>query len=169
MNNIVSGFLRFLIFLGLQILIFNNIKFSGYINPQIYLIPLLLLPLEYKKWVQYLIAFATGFVIDMFSNVYGIHSLACLILIFIKPNFVFFINGFKPNDGIFKPLPNVKDFNWLLIYNIGMVFLHQIIVSFIETFNFSAFFYIIWIAIVNTFFTVILILCIEYLFYSEKK
>ena len=69
MNNIVANFLRFIVFLTLQILVFNNIKFLGFINPQIYLIPLLLLPLEMKKWIQYVIAFTTGFIIDMFSNI----------------------------------------------------------------------------------------------------
>lgn len=169
MNNVISIFFRFIIFLGLQILLFNNIRFIGFINPQIYLITLLLLPLEMKKWMQYIIAFATGFVIDMFTNVYGIHSLASLLIIFVRPYFVFFINGFKPNDGVFKPLPGIKDFNWILIYTTGMCFLHQVLVSFLETFNMSQFFYTLWVAIVNTFFTVILILCVEYLFYNEKK
>ncbi|HPE39735.1 MAG TPA: hypothetical protein PLI77_01455 [Bacteroidales bacterium] len=169
MNNLISLFFRFVVFVGLQVLVFNNIRFIGFINPQIYLIPLLLLPLDMKKWIQYIIAFATGLAIDIFTSVYGIHSLASLMLIFVRPYFVFFINGFKPNDGIFKPLPGSKDFKWLFVYVSGLSFLHQLLVSFLETFNMSQFFYTLWVAIVNTFFTVILILCVEYLFYNKKK
>lgn len=169
MNNIVANLFRFIVFITLQVLIFNNIKFLGFINPQIYLIPLLLLPLEMKKWIQYLIAFSTGFIIDMFSNVYGIHSLSCLIIMFVRPYFVFLINGFRPTDGIFKPVPGVKDFNWLMIYVVGISFLHQLLVTTIETFNMSEILHILWVTIVNTIFTVVLIICVEYLFYTEKK
>ena len=169
MNNIVANLFRFIVFLGLQILIFNNVKFLGYINPQIYLIPLLLLPMEMQNRIQYIIAFSTGFLIDMFSNIYGIHSLSCLIIMFIRPYFVFLINGFRPTDGLFKPVPGVKDLKWLLIYVIGISFLHQLLVTTLETFNMSEILHILWITIVNTTFTVVLIICVEYLFYSEKK
>jgi hypothetical protein len=169
MNNVVANILRFIVFLALQIFIFNNIKFLGFINPQVYLIPLLLLPLEMKKWIQYLIAFTTGFIIDMFFNVYGIHALAALIIVFLRPYWVFLINGFRPVEGVFKPIPGEKDFNWLLIFVFGITFLHQLIVSLFETFKMSEFIHILWITIVNSIFTTIVILSIFYLFYSEKK
>ena len=169
MNNVIPNLFRFFIFLSLQLLIFNNIKFLGYINPQVYIIFLLLLPLEIKKWVQYLIAFFTGLLIDMFFQTFGIHAIASLLIIFIRPHFVFLLNGFKTTDGIFKPLPGIKDLKWIALYVGTLAFIHQLTVTMIETFNMKEFFYIIWITLVNTFFTTIIIICIEYLFYSEKK
>ncbi|PKP28492.1 MAG: rod shape-determining protein MreD [Bacteroidetes bacterium HGW-Bacteroidetes-19] len=169
MNNVIPNLFRFFIFVVLQLLVFNNIKFLGYINPQIYIIFLLLLPLELKKWVQYIIAFLTGLLIDMFFQTFGIHALSSLIIIFIRPYLVFFLNGFKPNDGVFKPLPGFKDFKWIAFYVGIMAFVHQFLITLIETFNMSDFFHIIWVTILNTFFTTILIVCIEYLFYSSKK
>ena len=145
------------------------IKFLGYINPQVYIIFLLLLPLEIKKWVQYLIAFFTGLLIDMFFQTHGIHALSSLIIIFIRPYIVLLLNGFKPIDGIFKPLPGFKDFRWIAFYVGSMAFVHQFLVTLIETFDMSEFFHIIWVTLINTFFTTILIVCIEYLFYSEKR
>jgi len=169
MNSIVAQVFRFIIFLGLQIFIFNNIRFLNSINPQIYLIPLLLLPLEMKKWIQYIVAFLTGFLIDIFFNVYGVHALAALLLVFIKPYWMFLINGFRPVEGTFKPVPGEKDLNWLLLFVFGITFFHQLIVSIFETFNMSEFFHIIWITLLNAIFTTIVIISILYLFYSEKK
>lgn len=169
MNNVISNLFRFVIFLSLQVLVFNNIKFLGYINPQVYLIALLLLPLEMKKWIQYIIAFFSGFIIDMFFQTFGIHAVASLMIIFIRPYFVFLLNGFRTSDGIFKPLPGIKDLNWIAIYVGALTFIHQLMVTLIETFNMKDFFHSLWITIINTFFTTIIIICIEYLFYSEKK
>lgn len=169
MNNVMSNLIRFVIFLTLQVLVFNNIKFLGYINPQVYILALLLLPLDMKKWIQYIIAFLTGFIIDMFFQTFGIHAIASLLIIFIRPHFVFLLNGFKTTDGIFKPLPGIKDLKWIALYVGTLAFIHQLTVTMIETFNMKEFFYIIWITLVNTFFTTIIIICIEYLFYSEKK
>jgi len=169
MNNVISNLFRFVIFLSLQVLVFNNIKFLGYINPQVYIIALLLLPLEMKRWIQYIIAFLTGFVIDMFFQTFGIHAIASLIIIFIRPYFVFLLNGFRTYDGIFKPLPGIKDLKWIAMYVGVLAFLHQLIVTMIETFDMKEFFHSLWIALINTFFTTIIIICIKYLFYSEKK
>lgn len=169
MNNVISNLFRFFIFLSLQLLIFNNIKFLGYINPQVYIIFLLLLPIEMKKWIQYVIAFLTGFLVDMFFQTHGIHALSCLIIIFLRPYLVLLLNGFRPIDGVFKPIPGAKDFKWIVLYVAGMAFVHQLLVTMIETFNMKEFFHIMWVTLLNTFFTTVLIVCIEYLFYTDKK
>ena len=45
MNNlIIKHTIRFLLFILLQIFIFNNILFIGYINPYVYLLFIVLLP-----------------------------------------------------------------------------------------------------------------------------
>ena len=168
MNNVFAQIFRFLILITLQVLICNNIHLFGFLNPQLYVLALLLLPIELKKSAQYMIAFFTGLTVDFFLQTFGIHALACLILIAVRPAFVFILSGSRPQDAILKPIPGVKDFKWLVLYTIGLVFIHQLIVTGVETFTWTEWLRISWISIANTLFTTVIILAIEYTFISEK-
>lgn len=169
MNSIASNLFRFVIFIALQVFIFNYVHLFGFINPQVYILPLLLLPLEMKKTFQYLIAFFTGFFIDMFFQTYGIHSLACLLLIYFKPIWVSIITGVRSSDEIFKPLPGEKDFKWILAYVGGLVFLHQLTITMLETFNMREILMILWVSLATALVTTILIVSILYIFFYSKK
>ena len=169
MNKFTSNFLRFLILMLLQVFVFNYVQWFGFLNPFVYLLFLILLPLELPKSIQYLIAFATGFIIDAFFKTYGIQAFSCVLLMFLKPYIILILNGFKPLDSGVKPLPDVKDFNWILLYTFLLVFVHQISVTILETFQWVKWWRIIWSSIANTFFTMFIILCIEYIFYSGKN
>ena len=84
-----------------------------------------MLPFEVPRWVQYLIAFATGFLIDIFNVTYGINASACTLIMFVRPYLVVALNGRKTDDIVDKPLPGVKDFRWLLAYTVILVFIQQ--------------------------------------------
>ena len=168
MNNFFSQISRFFVLITLQVLICNHIHLFGFLSPQLYVLALLLLPIELPRTVQYLIAFFTGLIVDLFLQTFGIHALACLLLVWLRPSFVFIISRARLQDAVFKPIPGVKDFNWLLLYTIGLVFLHQLIVTGVETFTWKEWFRIIWISIANTLFTTTIILAVEYIFISEK-
>ena len=49
MNEILKHTLRFFILASIQILILNNVQISGYINPFIYILFIMLLPLKCQK------------------------------------------------------------------------------------------------------------------------
>lgn len=169
MNRFIVNFGRIVIFLVIQVLICNRIGWFGFLIPQLYILPLLLLPLEISKSLQYLIAFSVGLVVDCFLQTYGIHAMAALILIFIRPYLVLLLNGFKSQDGIFKPIPGIKDFKWLFFYVFFLAFVHQIIITGIETADLHYWFRTIWTSIFNALFTTFFILCCEYLFFNASK
>jgi rod shape-determining protein MreD len=145
------------------------VQWFGFLNPFVYLLFLILLPLEIPKSFQYIIAFVTGFVVDTFFSTYGIHAFACVLLMFLRPNFILILNGLKPLEPGVKPVPGIKNFNWILVYTLLLVFVHQITVTILETFQWAQWWRILWTSAVNTCFTTFIILCIEYIFYSEKK
>lgn len=168
-NEVVRQFVRFFALLLVQILICNNVYVMGFINPDIYIMALLLLPMTMPKSAQYGIAFATGFIVDIFDITFGIHAMASLLLIALRPWAIklFSINKKKTDEA--APSPKNRDFKWLLWYTMFIVLIHQFIVCMLETWSFNRFGITLLSIAVNTGITSLLILCIEYIFIPKKS
>ena len=69
----------------IQVLVLNEILFSAYINPFLYLILIISLPLKTPKWFILIYAFLLGFSIDIFVGSLGFHSTATILVASIKP------------------------------------------------------------------------------------
>ena len=131
-------FFRFL-FLSLgQILIFNNFLIFGS-NVNVYLIFILIFPLNYNKSLTYVITFIFGFLLDFFSNSFGIITFSLLISILIKPYVVRFIFGYFDVNQVRKTSEYIsktsffQKFGYLLI----MFLSHQFVVNFMDIFSFE--------------------------------
>ncbi|MCL2245706.1 MAG: hypothetical protein FWC10_01130 [Lentimicrobiaceae bacterium] len=169
MNKLIKNSSRFIILILMQVFVFNYIQWFGFLNPFVYLLFLILLPLEIPKPVQYIIAFATGFIVDAFLRTYGIQAFACVLLVFLRPYVIFVLNGFRPLESGIKPVPGVKEFSWILVYTLLLVFVHQITVTVLEVFQWVQWWRILWSSVLNTLFTTFIVLCVEYMFYAGKN
>ncbi|MBP5401483.1 MAG: rod shape-determining protein MreD [Bacteroidales bacterium] len=169
MNKSTTNILRILLMVGLQVLIFNHIHLFGFLNPNVYLLALFLLPLDIPKSAQYAIAFATGLFIDIFQFTYGIHASACMIFILLRPYLMYALNVNKKKNDTEVPIPGKKDFRWLLLFTLLMTLSHQLIVTMLEVFSFRQFHHTLLVIFANTLFTTLLILCMEYIFIPIKK
>jgi len=169
MNKFPKYFSNFIVLILLQVFVFNYVQWFGFLNPAVYLLFLILLPLEIPKSVQYIIAFITGFIVDAFLKTYGIQAFACVLMVFLRPSAILVLNGLKPLEKGSLPIPGIKDFNWILIYTLLLVFIHQITVTALEVFQWLQWWRIVWTSVLNTFFTTFIILCVEYIFYSGKR
>ena len=69
----------------LQVLVLNEVLFSAYINPFLYVLLIINLPLKTPKWFLLVYAFLLGFSIDVFSGSLGFHSTATVLIAFLKP------------------------------------------------------------------------------------
>ena len=72
------------LFVLLQVLVLNEILFFAYINPYLYLILIISIPLKTPNWLLLFYAFLIGFLIDLFSGSLGFHSTATVFIAFIK-------------------------------------------------------------------------------------
>jgi hypothetical protein len=145
------------------------VQWFGFLNPFVYILFLILLPLEISKTGQYILAFIIGFIVDAFLKTYGIQAFSCVLMTFLRPHIILILNGLKPLETGVKPVPGVKDFTWILIYTLLLVFVHQISVTTLETFQWTLWWRILWTSVANTLFTTFIILCIEYIFYADKN
>jgi len=169
MNKFTANFSRFFVLMLLQVFVFNYVQWFGFLNPVVYLLFLILLPLEMPKSVQYLLAFVTGFIMDAFLRTYGIQAFACVLMMFLRPYIILILNGFKPLETGLQPVPGVKDFAWILVYTFLLVFVQQLTVTILETFQWIDWWRILWTSAANALFTTFIILCIEYIFYAPRR
>ena len=66
MNSVVSlNSIRFIILVLVQVLIFNNINFMGYINPYIYILFIVLYPTKNNRALLIFLSFLLGLSIDL--------------------------------------------------------------------------------------------------------
>jgi rod shape-determining protein MreD len=158
---------RFLLLLAVQIIIFNNMNFLGYISPFPYVLFIILYPVNSNKSGLLIASFFLGLIMDMFSNSGGIHTAACLILAYYRPYLFRFSFGLsyeyqtvKLND-VLTP----ERFSFILL----SVLIHHLVLFTLEAFKFSFFFDILFRTILSTVFTIIISIIIIYLIKPNRR
>lgn len=155
--------LIFILLLLLQVLLFNNIRFSGYVNPYIYIMFILLLPVEIPAWLLLIISFFTGLIIDFFSGSPGMHTSATVLAGFIRPYVLRIISprdGYEPGSD---PSMITYGFRWFLIYTLIIVLFHHTALFYLEVFRFTDFFRTLLRVLLSTLFSGTFILLLEYI------
>lgn len=163
MINSVLKFSLFFIFLVLlQVLLFNNIQFSGYINPYVYIMFILLLPVEIPSWLLLFVSFGLGITIDFFCSSPGMHSSATVLAGFSRP---YILRVTAPRDGYeLGPNPSMVSygFRWFLTYTIIIVLIHHTALFYLELFRITDFFRTLLRVFLSSLFSIIFILLMEY-------
>jgi rod shape-determining protein MreD len=161
-NSILRYGLIFIILILLQVLLFNNIQFSGYINPYVYIMFILLLPFEIPAWLLLLLSFAIGGLIDFFSGSPGMHASATVLAAFVRP---FVLRVISPRDG-YEPNSDLSminyGFRWFFTYTLLIVLVHHTALFYLEVFRFAEFFRTLLRVLLSSLFSVAFIVLIEY-------
>jgi len=166
-NSILRFGLIFILLILLQVLLLNNIQFSGYINPYVYVLFILLLPVEIPSWLLLLLSFATGLIMDFFSGSPGMHSSATVVAGFVRP---YILRGVSPRDGYdpgSDPSMLTYGFRWFLTYTLLIVLVHHTALFYLEVFRFTDFFRTMLRVLLSSLFSITFIILIE--FYRRGK
>jgi len=167
-QQVVKYGLSFLAFLGLQMLVVNNITLFYLLHPFVYFMFLLILPVTIPHWNLLLLSFFTGMVMDMFASTPGMHASACVFLGFVRP---FFLRIFRPsmefNEEI-APHAHSLGFGNYLLYALSLTFLHQFFLHFAEVFEFVEWERTLLRIIINTGASFLLIVVIELLVFYRN-
>lgn len=163
LNDILKYTGIFILLLLIQILVMNNIGFSGYVNPYVYILFILLLPLQMPAWLLLIIAFFTGLSVDMFAATAGLHTAATVLAAFVRP---YILSVIAPRDGYEQgDESGIKEngFRWFLLYAGLMVFIHHFALFYIEVFRFKHFFLTFARVILSSLFSILFIVLIQVL------
>ena len=166
-NSILRYILVFIILIFIQILVLNNVQFSGYVNPYIYIMMILLLPVEISPMILLLVSFLTGLTVDFFTGSTGMHAGATVFAGFVRP---YILRILSPRDGYepgARPSMAVYGFRWFFIYSLIIVSIHHLVLFYLEVFRFDDFFRTLLRVVLSTVFTLSIILLAE--FYRKGK
>ena len=136
MNTNLNNILRFIILLLLQVTILNRINFGGFINPQIYVLYVILFP-YYNKHKGYLLmsSFFLGISIDFFMNSGGINAFSLTLIAYLRQDIFNMIIGKQDkNESLyFYDIPTAKAITYIVI----LTFIHNASMFWLENFSFD--------------------------------
>ena len=161
-NSILRFGLIFILLILLQVLLFNNIQFSGYVNPYVYIMFILLLPVEIPSWLLLLLSFGTGLTVDFFSGSPGMHTSATVFAGFVRPYILRIVSprdGYEPGSD---PSMLVYGFRWFLSYTLFVVLVHHTTLFYLEVFRFADFFRTFLRVLLSSLFSITFIVLIEF-------
>ncbi len=157
-----SHITRFIVLILVQVLILNHVNFLGSLNPYIYIIFILLAPININKSLFLLLSFILGLTIDMFGDSGGVHAAACLIIAFFRPV------ALRSVFGLSYEFQTVKlgsiGFGEKLAYVTLMVLTHQFVIFSLEIFNFSHILLIAKKTLFSSLFTIVVTMLVLVLF-----
>lgn len=164
-DNIISIF-QFIFLLFLQAFLLNNINLFGFINPNMYLLFIVVFPLNSNSTLLIVLGFLLGLLLDLLTQGSGGHTIASLTIAFLRPyivKFSFGVNYEIPLGMIQGSLPSQR-----LLYLTLVIFVHHLVLFSVIYFSFDNIITIIKNTLFTSFFTFILIYISLGLF-KEKK
>ena len=125
MNSIIlSNLWRFIGLFLAQVLVFNQVSeiLGGYFNIYIYPLFILFLPILFPTSAAVLLAFGTGFLIDLYEGSYAIHASAAAFSAFSRP---IILATFEPKGGYSgkDPIPTPHHIGWQTFIQLTAVYL----------------------------------------------
>src|SRR5271154_1716249 len=84
-QDILRNCFRFLLFTLLQVTILKHLELGRFINPFIYVIFIIMLPMDADRMLVLVLAFLSGLMVDLFYNTPGMNIAACVFTAYCRP------------------------------------------------------------------------------------
>lgn len=137
-GSFIKRLLLVVLFLMMQVLVFNHVQILGYATPMICVYFILMFPLDAARWEILLWGFAIGLLQDIFSNTPGMNAASLTLVAMLQPTLlkIFATKDFIENE--YAPVPSAKSMNWAPFarYVAAAVVLQQIVFYLLEAFSF---------------------------------
>ena len=157
---VLQNIFRFILLVLAQVLVLNNVQFLGFINPYIYILFILSLPVLTPRWLTLILAFGLGLTVDIFSNTMGMHAFATVLIAFLRTGVIkLFISLDEGNN----PTPSFYTFGVSVYvkYVVALVLIHHFILFYLEAFTFAHFWFVFLKIILSSIISTLLILGIQ--------
>jgi len=148
--------------------VIDPINLGRFATPVLYVLFVMLLPVNMKPWVTLVVCFFAGLVADFFSDTGGMHAFTMVFTAFAR---IFFLKLLLNKELIEKPLePNIFNLGYRLFffYGLAMSFVYHLVFTFLDVATLHYFFVTLGVVLVSTALALILIFLIQLLFYRMK-
>ncbi|MBC5863751.1 rod shape-determining protein MreD [Flavobacterium sp. K77] len=166
-STLLVNILRFILLLALQIIVFNNMNFLGYISPFPYILFIILYPVNGNKAGLIAASFAMGIIMDLFSNSGGTHATASLMLAYLRPYLFKFAFGLSYEYQTIRlnDVLTPQRFTFILL----SVVIHHFTLFLLEAFQLSFLLDTLITTLLSTVFTILICIIIIYLIKPNKR
>ena len=127
--------LRFVLLILVQVLIFNELNFYGFINPMVYIMFLFWYPIKENRTIFLLVCFFLGLFIDIFSDTAAIHAAATVTIAYFRAPLMRFVFGINYEFQSFQLAQTslVQQLTFLTL----LILAHHVLFFTLEIFSFS--------------------------------
>lgn len=152
--------LMILLYLFLQIFFMRNLVLFNYAFCFIYIAGVLLLPADTDRMYLLLIGFVTGFIVDVFSNTFGMHASATVLIAYLRP---FLIQYQMDSKGAERAEVGIRSqgLGSFLAYILPLILIHHSMLFLMEINHFGMILYTVLRIAASTLFTMIMIVILE--------
>ena len=161
-RNISGHITRLFLYFALQVLLFREVAFFDLGYNFIYIMGLLLLPIELGHILLIFVGFITGLGVDLFYNTQGIQAMACTLIMFVRPYHFNWTTGgnYEPGTTL-----NVRSMglSWFVLFALPLILLHQLVVFFVEAGSWNLFWFTLSKVFFSTIFTFVVAVILQYL------
>lgn len=169
MNKTLLHIIRFVALVLAQVLIINHIRLGNYVHPYIYLVFIMLLPINMPKWQVLMLGFALGLTVDLFTGTLGLHAGATTLMAFCRPAVLRLVSGHQKLENVQEPNLSQLGGAWFLRYVFCLVLVHHFALFLLESFSLQLFGQVLLRILLSAPVSVFLIMMILYIFKSDKR
>lgn len=166
-NSVTLNIGRFILLVLIQALVLNNINFLGYINPYIYILFIILYPINNNRLLFIFLSFLLGLSVDLFLDSGGVHAAACVFIGYLRPLFLKFAFGMTYEHQTVKI--SASDIGPRFTYFALITVAHHLLLFSLEVFNTSKALLILKKTLFSSIFTIILCMLITIIFSRRSK
>jgi len=159
----------FFVYVILQVVLLKNLVLFNTSFCFLYVAFILLLPVEMSNLLLMLIAFLLGISVDIFYNSLGLHTIALVLLAYLRNYWLATITPQGGYDIGTPPTLAANGLQWFLVYTLPLVFVHHLVLFFVEASGFTLFWYTMLKAISSLLFTMAVMLLLQYLSLDRRR
>lgn len=148
---------RYIFVMLLQVLLFDQLQLWGVCHPYIYILCLMMMPITLPHNVDMLIGAGVGLLMDVFCNSLGVHTAACILLMFIRPYLIGAIVNDKDRLNEQISLRSIG-MEALIKYVVILVLVHHLMVFMLAAWSWSHFGFVLLETLVSSIITCLIIL-----------
>jgi hypothetical protein len=149
--------------------VLKNLVLFGTAFCFLYVMYILLLPIEFKTVPTLIIAFVLGLGIDIFYDTLGVHTASILVLAFVRRSWIKIITPRGGYDEDLHPSILNMGFGWFFSYSFPLILLHHILFFYIDNLGTGLFLFVVQKVITSAVFVFIMIIIVQLLFYRRRR
>jgi hypothetical protein len=165
----IYNIIRFVVLVLVQVFLLKNISLYNLSVPYLYILFILLLPLETPNILLFSLSFILGLTIDAFYDTPGLHAASCVVLALVRVLFISITVQREGFDNEPEPTLGNMGFRWFFTYASVLTLFHHFFLFNLEVFRLSEIQFTLLRFISSSVFTLFLILISSFLFYRRKE